>query len=100
MDGWHKRLAMVAVGAMASGAALAAGPFGDWRDAAPGKVWTIKPADLPRPYATESASNTPSLIPWTEGTKPVAPAGFAVDLFAKGLSGPRKMAVAPNGDVF
>ena len=100
MDRWQKRLATVLVGAMAPGAALAAGPFGDWRDAAPGKVWTIKPADLPKPYASQSASNTPSLIPWTEGTKPVAPAGFAVDLFAKGLRGPRKLAVAPNGDVF
>ena len=31
---------------------------------------------------------------------PKAPAGFAVDLFADGLSAPRVIRVAPNGDIF
>lgn len=80
--------------------ATAAPPFGDWRDSAPGKRWEIKPADLPRPFATSAASNPPGLTPWNEALKPTAPPGFTVELFAKGLPAPRKLAVAPNGDVF
>jgi glucose/arabinose dehydrogenase len=32
--------------------------------------------------------------------KPLVPAGFAVNLFASGLAGPRMIRAAPNGDIF
>jgi glucose/arabinose dehydrogenase len=74
--------------------------YGDWRDDAPGVRRLITPADLPSPYATPSTSNPsqPSVRPTS--TFPKAPAGFAVDLLADGLSAPRVIRVAPNGDIF
>ena len=35
-----------------------------------------------------------------QGAKPKVPPGFTVEPFATGLSGPRLMRVAPNGDIF
>lgn len=92
-------LAMAVADGLAA-VAEAAPPFGDWRESSPGKRWEIKPADLPRPFATSPASNPPGLTPWNDAMRPTAPAGFSVELFAKGLPGPRKLTVAPNGDVF
>jgi glucose/arabinose dehydrogenase len=54
---------------------------------------------LPAPFATRSVANPPSVIEWPRGKKPVAPAGFTVDLFAAGLDNPRSLLVLPNGDV-
>ena len=56
--------------------------------------------DLPPPYATRSASNAPVRIARPEGATLNVPPGFHVNLFADGLDHPRRMAVAPNGDVF
>jgi glucose/arabinose dehydrogenase len=36
---------------------------------------------------------------WSEGSKPVAPAGLTTSAFAKGLDHPRWLLVLPNGDV-
>jgi glucose/arabinose dehydrogenase len=74
--------------------------YGDWRDDALGVRRLISPADLSNPYATPSTSNSaqPSVRP--ASTFPKAPAGFAVDLFADGMSAPRVIRVAPNGDIF
>ena len=36
---------------------------------------------------------------WSEGSKPVAPAGLTASVFAKGLDHPRWLHVLPNGDV-
>lgn len=74
--------------------------FGDWRDDKPGRSRLIRPEDLPRPGATRSASNTPRIVRRPAAALPQVPDGFKVDLFAEGLSGPRLMRVAPNGDVF
>ena len=71
-----------------------------WRDQHPGKRVTIAPADLPPPRATKSAHNPPRLVPRPKGAVPQAPAGFAVQLYADGLSEPRLLRVAPNGDAF
>lgn len=54
---------------------------------------------LPAPFATRSVANPPRVIDWPRGGKPLAPAGFAVDLFATGLDNPRSLLVLPNGDV-
>ena len=72
----------------------------DWREAAPGQRWLIRAIDLPPPFATESATNSPRVQPRPEGALPEVPDGYAAELFAEGLDGPRTIRVAPNGDVF
>jgi glucose/arabinose dehydrogenase/cytochrome c2 len=69
---------------------------------APGKVHSVKVADLPKPYATQPARNFPQVAPAPAPAdrKLQVPAGFKVEVFAEGLEGPRKMIIAPNGDVF
>lgn len=74
--------------------------FGDWRKDAPGVVRLIRPADLQAPYETRSRSNSPSVTARPAGAVPRGPAGTEVAVFADGLSGPRILRTAPNGDVF
>lgn len=74
--------------------------YGDWRSDRPGVVRLIRPADLPKPGATASASNSSRVVPRPASAAPQVPAGFRIELFADGLSGPRQMRVAPNGDIF
>jgi glucose/arabinose dehydrogenase/cytochrome c2 len=80
----------------------AAAPQGeaDWKKDKPGRVHRVQVADLPKPFATESARNFPRVVPRPEGAQPQAPAGFKVGTFAQGLQGPRLMRRAPNGDIF
>jgi glucose/arabinose dehydrogenase len=40
------------------------------------------------------------VVPRPEAAQPQVPDGFKIALFAQGLSGPRQMRVAPNGDIF
>jgi glucose/arabinose dehydrogenase len=54
---------------------------------------------LPQPFATRSVANPPNIVEWPNGKKPVAPAGFEVNLFAAGLDNPRSILVLPNSDV-
>lgn len=54
---------------------------------------------LPQPFGTRSIANPPNIIEWPNGKKPVAPAGFEVNLFAAGLDNPRSILVLPNSDV-
>jgi glucose/arabinose dehydrogenase len=75
-------------------------PFSDYRNEAPGRTVHITIADLPAPFATPSATNTGALVPRPADVLPRAPAGFKVNLYADGLSHPRVIRVAPNGDVF
>lgn len=75
-------------------------PFTDFRYEEPGKIRKVTVADLPQPYATESAGNAPKLVPRPEGVWPKAPAGFKVELYATGLDNPRLIRTAPNGDYF
>jgi len=60
----------------------------------------IKPDDLPKPGATASVANFPRVIQRPGESVPQTPEGFKVELFAQGLSGPREIRVAPNGDIF
>ena len=69
----------------------------DWRQDAPGVRHRVTVADLPEPYATSSAFNSPGV----SGTgAPKVPAGFAVSVFADNLQRPRQIRTAPNGDLF
>ena len=74
--------------------------FGDWRTDAPGVRRRITVADLPPPHATESADNFPEIVARPPGAALQVPPGFAVQEFASGLSTPRLVRVAPNGDIF
>jgi glucose/arabinose dehydrogenase len=74
--------------------------YGDWTKDAPGTRRHLTPADLPPPYATRSAGNHGRIVPRPSGAVPKVPPGFMVEAFATGLSGPRLIRVAPNGDVF
>ena len=71
----------------------------DWRLDAPGRPHRINLAALPPPFATPSTRNAPRLIDRPADAALVVPPGFHVEPFATHLLGPRKMLVAPNGDI-
>jgi hypothetical protein len=72
----------------------------DWQRAAPGVQHHFTIADLPAPFATSSAGNGPKIVPAPANASLSVPTGFTVKLFASGLSNPRLLRVAPNGDIF
>jgi glucose/arabinose dehydrogenase len=74
--------------------------FGDWHANSPGTRRLITPRDIPPPDAAQSVRNTVSLVHRTDAQKPLVLNGFEVKLFASGLTGPRLIRLAPNGDVF
>lgn len=80
----------------AAGGALA----GDWQNDAPGVRHHLTVADLPPPFATDSAGNSPSVVDRPPDAHLSVPAGFEVKAFATGLEAPRRLLVAPNGDLF
>lgn len=73
---------------------------GAWQHAAPGAKHRISVADLPPPFRTASAGNGPQVVKQPAGATLSVPPGFTVRLFAAGLSNPRLLRVAPNGDIF
>jgi glucose/arabinose dehydrogenase/cytochrome c5 len=75
-------------------------PFTDFRYEKPGTIRKITVADLPEPYATESAGNGPQVVPRPDNAWPKALDGFKVQLYATGLENPRLIRTAPNGDMF
>lgn len=75
-------------------------PFTDYRYESPGAVRHITIKDLPQPFATESATNGPKVVARPENAWPKTLPGFKVNLFASGLTNPRIMRIAPNGDIF
>ncbi len=60
----------------------------DWTQDAPGVRHRITPADLPPPFATESASNSPREVSRPDGAHPQVPAGFPIEEFASGFKNP------------
>jgi glucose/arabinose dehydrogenase len=81
-------------------ASAPANEIGDWTHAAPGTKYHFTLADLPAPYATTSAGNGPHVVKQPENAALSVPPGFTVRLFATGMSNPRIVRVAPNGDIF
>ena len=71
-----------------------------WQRAAPGVKHHITLADLPPPFKTASAGNNPRVVKQPAGAALSVPTGFAVRLFVAGLTNPRLLRVAPNGDIF
>lgn len=79
---------------------IGAAAFSDWRADAPG-VWRfISPKDLPRPLASEPKAERSHIAPKPEGVTLKTLDGFKVETFAEGLTGPRVLRFAPNGDLF
>jgi glucose/arabinose dehydrogenase len=63
-----------------------------------GQSFSVKPQDLPPPFASASASNSSTTVPY-RGQALRVPEGFTAQPFATGLSNPRRLLVLPNGDV-
>ena len=72
---------------------------GAWLDDKPGDLHHIKPTELVKPYASESAGNGPKLAPRPDGVMPAVPKGFKVGIYADGLGKSRLPLRAPNGDI-
>ena len=67
---------------------------------APGVAHRVTAADMPAPYATPSARNGPRIVEQPPGAALKVPAGFSVSAFFTGLTNPRELRTAPNGDIF
>jgi hypothetical protein len=87
-------------GTTSAPAAEEAGDSHDWRNDSPGKSHSVDVAMLPAPYATKSAGNGPKVVDRPEGASLSVQPGFTVRPFVTGLSGPRLLRTAPNGDIF
>jgi glucose/arabinose dehydrogenase len=74
--------------------------FTDYTKEKPGVFRKITVADLPKPFATPSAGNGPTVVARPQDAWPKAPNGFKVDLYAQQLDEPRIIRKAPNGDLF
>ena len=55
--------------------------------------------DLPKPFATKSASKPPQVLPIPKNPVFKVPVGFEVNIFAKGLDRPRWLALTPSGHI-
>lgn len=75
-------------------------PIAAWAADHPGQKFLVKASDLPKPYATPAVANKNGVKARPAGVLPEAPKGFAVSVFATGLTSARFLSVAPNGDVF
>ncbi|UFZ07041.1 sorbosone dehydrogenase family protein [Bradyrhizobium ontarionense] len=104
----RKRTAVVAALAVLAATAAAAEPamlqgrdaFGSWQGDTPGTTRLFRPQDLPKPGATASAANVSRVVQRPASAVPKVADGFKIALFAEGLSGPRIIRTAPNGDIF
>jgi glucose/arabinose dehydrogenase len=94
---WHALAALLLMAPATQGAL--ASPE-DWRTDAPGRTHRINPNDLPAPFASPSSINAMQIVSRPDNATLAVPAGFAVAAFATGLEGPRRVQVAPNGDIF
>jgi glucose/arabinose dehydrogenase len=74
--------------------------LGDWTTDAPGVRRKVTTDDLAKPYDTPSSNKPPKVVKRPDGAWPKAPVGFEVTEFATGLTRPRVIARAPNGDLF
>jgi glucose/arabinose dehydrogenase len=59
----------------------------------------LRLADLPKPFASQSASKSPNVIARPPGAPLRVPEGFRVQIFADGLDKPRWLALAGDGAV-
>ena len=95
-------LSLSATTVLAQGTTVLTGKdaFGDFSQDAPGVKRLIKSTDLEPPGVTASASNAPGGVPMPDGAMPKVPDGFTVEMVASGITNPRVLSFAPNGDLF
>jgi glucose/arabinose dehydrogenase len=74
--------------------------MGDWTTDAPGVRRKITIADVPPPFAAESANNGPRVVERPAGAQLHAPSGFKVQEYVSGFRNPRFLLTAPNDDIF
>ncbi len=74
------------------------GPSNDWSNVKPGDRHHVRAADLPSP--SPQNIHRYKVVPRPQDAWPMAPAGFKVEQVATGLENPRRIACAPNGDLF
>ncbi|MBD2774664.1 PQQ-dependent sugar dehydrogenase [Iningainema tapete] len=55
--------------------------------------------NLPKPFATQSASKSPNVVPIPTNPTLRVPPGFVVNVFAENLDAPRWLSLTPSGDV-
>lgn len=77
-----------------------ASAFTDYSQQSPGTFRKITTADLPKPFATPSAPNSPRVMEKPANAWPKTLPGFKVERYAEGLDTPREIRTAPNGDLF
>jgi glucose/arabinose dehydrogenase len=82
-----------------STALTASDPF-DWRHARPGAARAVEVARLPGPFSSPSIRNNPAVVAPPPNATLSVPPGFTAKRFVAGLTGPRLLRVAPNGDIF
>ncbi len=75
-------------------------PFTDYRFEKPGTIRKITLNDLPAPFVTPSAGNSPKVVARPENAWPKVLPGFKVGLYTDNLGDPRLIRAAPNGDFF
>ena len=71
----------------------------DWRNDKPGRIHSVALPLPPPPAANEIVTNLPKVIAKPQAATLSVPQGFAVSVFARDVEAPRRMIVAPNGDV-
>lgn len=81
-------------------ALLATAPGAAAQPTPPGTTYRVDPAALPPPYATGSASQSPTRVERPADLLPLAPEGFVVTLFAEGFGHARWLASGPAGAVY
>ena len=93
---------LASVGSAGAGPAAPPAPSdpNDWSHARPGAIHAVAVANLPAPFSTPSTRNNPAVVPAPADARLSVPAGFTVKRFAEGLTGPRLLRIAPNGDIF
>jgi glucose/arabinose dehydrogenase len=96
--GWGAVIAALLISSTASGQTVS--PYSDWRQDGPGVRHRVTPADMPPPFSDPSAANIPQTVPRPSDTSLSVPKGFSVATFVAGLTTPRTMRFAPNGDLF
>ena len=65
-----------------------------------GLLLLLSATQLPEPFATPWNRAIPDVVDPPPGVELTVPPGFRVEVFAEGLENPRRMALAPNGDIF
>ena len=59
----------------------------------------INLSNLPKPYASDSASKSPQVLPVPANPTLHVPSGFIVNVYADGMDAPRWLALTPKGEV-